>query len=223
MGASSVTWSITSSLKGLVRAIDWTTHKFDPQGSLPKEALKERAPARKGIPGLCMWLACHGAVPVPLLRAPPPRWQVAPKDWIPGAVPEYLAEAVVRGRIAKTTKEETVYHRVHAPKVSTTAMKETMEAERSAPELRVCCQPPDAMPSDTRLHHLLVALLGVQVKVNAALHSRLLEDHQHVSLEHHRVAVKAAGGDLLAVGTNVAHRPGHGAWLPTSPPPGTGP
>ena len=128
--------------------------------------MKGRAPAQKGILGLRMWLARHGTVPVPLLRAPSPRWQAAPKDWIPGALPEYLAEAVIKGRVAKTTKEETVYHKGHALKVST-AMKETMEAERWAPELRVCCQPPDAMPSDTRLHRLLVALLGVQVQVNA--------------------------------------------------------
>ena len=47
------------------------------------------------------------------------------------------------------------------------------------PELRVCCQPPDTLPSDTRLHRLLVALLGVQVQVNAPLHAQLWDDHQH--------------------------------------------
>ena len=36
-------------------------------------ALKERAPTRKGIPGLKAWLARHNAVLVPLLRAPTPR------------------------------------------------------------------------------------------------------------------------------------------------------
>ena len=64
--------------------------------------------------------------------------------------------------MAKTTKEETVYHRGFAVKV-TTAMKDAMEAESWAPELWVCYQPPDALPSDTRLHLLLVALLGVHV------------------------------------------------------------
>ena len=148
-----------------------------------ERALKERAPAGKRIPGLSVWLARHSTVLVLLLRAPPPRWQAAPKDWIPGAVPEYQAKAVVGGRVANTTKEEIVYHRGHALRVST-AMKETMEAERWAPELRVCCRPLDAMPSNTRLHRLLVALLGVQVQANAPLHARLLADHRHVSLEH---------------------------------------
>ena len=40
-----------------------------------ERALKERAPARKGIPGLRAWLARHGAVLTPLLRVPAPRWQ----------------------------------------------------------------------------------------------------------------------------------------------------
>ena len=89
-----------------------------------KRTLKERAPARKGIPGL--------------LRVPPPRWQATPKDWIPSAVPAYPAEAVIGGRVAKTTRVETVYHREYAIKVTTT-MKDTMEAKDWTPELRVCC------------------------------------------------------------------------------------
>ena len=48
-----------------------------------ERALKEKAPTRKGIPGLRAWLACHNAVLVPLLRAPMPRWRAAPKDWAP--------------------------------------------------------------------------------------------------------------------------------------------
>ena len=40
--------------------------------------------------------------------------------------------------MAKTTKEETVYHKGCAVKVSD-AMKGTMEAEHWALELRVCC------------------------------------------------------------------------------------
>ena len=125
-----------------------------------ERAMKERAPTRKGIPGLRVWLARQNAVLVPLLWAPTPRWQAAPKDWVPSAVLAYPAEAVIRGREAKTTKEETAYHRGFAVKV-TTAMKDAMEAENWAPELRVCCQPPDALLRDTRLHRLLVALLGV--------------------------------------------------------------
>ena len=57
-----------------------------------------------------------------------------------------------------------------ASKVST-AMRDTMEAEHWAPELRECCQPPGALPSDLRLHCLLVALPGVQGHVNAPLHA----------------------------------------------------
>ena len=93
------------------------------------------------------------------MRAPTPRWQAALKDWIWGAVPAYLAEVVIGGRVAKTTEEETVYHRGCAVKVST-AMKDTIEAEHQAPQLRVCWQPQGALPSDTRLHRLLVALQG---------------------------------------------------------------
>ena len=89
--------------------------------------------------------------------------------------------------MAKTTRMETVYHGACPIKV-TTAMKDTMEAKDWAPELRVCCQPPDALPSDTRLHRLLVALLGVQVRVNAPLHAQLWDDHHHVSLDHLRSA-----------------------------------
>ena len=85
--------------------------------------------------------------------------------------------------MAKTTRVETVYHGGHPIKV-TTAMKDTMGAADWAPELRVCCQPPDTLRSDTRLHRLLVALLGVQVQVNAPLHAKLWDDQHHVSLAH---------------------------------------
>ena len=84
--------------------------------------------------------------------------------------------------MAKTTRVETVYHRGCAVKV-TTAMKDTMEAKDWTPELQVCCQPPNTLPSDTRLHRLLVALLGVQVQVNAPRHAQLWDDHQHASLD----------------------------------------
>ena len=50
--------------------------------------------------------------------------------------------------MAKTTRVETVYHRGCAIKV-TTAMKDAMEAKDWTPELRVCCQPPDTLPSDS--------------------------------------------------------------------------
>ena len=88
---------------------------------------------------------------------------------------------VIGGQVAKTTRVETVYHGGYPVKVAT-AMKDTMEAKDWTPELRVCCQPLDTLPSDTRLHRLLVALLGVQVQANAPLHAQLWDDHQHVSL-----------------------------------------
>ena len=80
--------------------------------------------------------------------------------------------------MAKTTQVETVYHRGCAIQV-TTAMKDTMEAKDWTLELRVCCQPPGTLPSDTHLHRLLVALLGVQMP----LHAQLWDDHQHASLD----------------------------------------
>ena len=174
-----------------------------------ERTLKKRAPDRKGIPGLRVRLARQSAVVAPLLRAPPPQWQAAPKGWIVRAVPTYPAEAGIGGRVAKTTRVETVYDRGCAIKV-TTAMKETMEAENCGPELRVCCRPPDTLPSDTMLHRLPVALLGVQVQSNAPLHAQLWDDHQHVSLgQLQRARVSAptivwlsaqASGSILAMG-----------------------
>ena len=87
------------------------------------------------------------------------------------------------GRVAKTTRVETVYHRGYAVKV-TIAMKDTMEAKDWTPELPVCCRPPDTLPSDTRLHYLLVPLLGVQVQVNAPLHPQLWDNHRNPRWTH---------------------------------------
>ena len=67
-----------------------------------------------------------------------------------------------------------------------------MEAKDGTPELRVCYQPSDTLPSDTRLHRLLVALLGVQVEVNAPLHTQLCDDHQQGALNQlHSARVRA--------------------------------
>ena len=148
---------------------------------LRERTLKERAPARKGIAGLRAWLARHAAVMVPLLREPPLQGQAAPKDWIPAAVPAYRADVVIGGRDAKTTRQATVYHRGE-PLWVTAAMQDTMEVEKWIPELRVCHQPPGTLHSDTRLHRLLVALLGIQVQVDAPLHARLWSDQHHQSL-----------------------------------------
>ena len=69
-----------------------------------------------------------------------------------------------------------MYHRGYAVKAST-AMKDAMEAKHWAVKLGVCCQPPDALPSDSKLHRLLLALRGVWVQVNALLYARLWDDH----------------------------------------------
>ena len=94
-----------------------------------KRIVKQRAPTRKDIPGLKAWLARHSAVLAPLLRPPPPRLEAAPKEWIPSALPMYPAQAVIRGRVAKTTRMETVYHEGCAVEVKT-ATKDTMQAEK---------------------------------------------------------------------------------------------
>ena len=101
---------------------------------------KERAPTRKSIHSLRVWLGRHDSVLVPLLWAPMPRWQAVDKDQVPNAILAYPAKTVIGGRVAKTTKEETVYHTGYAVKV-TTAMKDAMEPENRASELRVCCHP----------------------------------------------------------------------------------
>ena len=142
---------------------------------LPKHTLKGRAPARKGISGLRAWLARHAAVLVPLLREPTLRWQAAPKGWIPDAVPTYRAEA------AKTTRMVTIYHGGQPLRV-TAAMQDTMEAAGWVPDLGVCQQPPGTLPRDTRLHRHLVALLGIQVQVDAPLHTQLCGDLRQESL-----------------------------------------
>ena len=102
---------------------------------LQERTLKEWAPARKGMPGLRAWLTRHAAVLVALLREPPPRWQAAPKDRVPAAVPTYRADVVIGGRVAKTTRMVTVYHKGQPLRV-TVAMQDTMEVANWVPELR---------------------------------------------------------------------------------------
>ena len=179
---------------------------------LPERALKRRAPARKGIPGLRAWLARHAAVLVPLLREPTPRWQAAPKDWIPRAVPTYQAEVIVGGRAAKTTRMETIYHRGQ-PLRMTAALQDTMETAGWASEPRVCQQPPGTLPSDTRLHRLRVALLDIQVQVDAPLHAQLWGDHRQESLAQlQRTGVRAP----TVVWTTAPPTAAYWSWASTS-------
>ena len=92
-----------------------------------EEALKERARTRKGICGLEASLARHNAVLVLVVSAPMPRWQAV--------VPTYLEEVVVGARVAKTTKDEIVYPKGYAAKVST-AMMDTIKAEHLVSKVR---------------------------------------------------------------------------------------
>ena len=97
-----------------------------------------------------------------------------------------------------------------------------MEGEHWAPELQLSCRPPDMMPSDTQLHHLVVAVLGVLAQVIALLHTQLWEGRRHVSLCHmsslchlwqgdtctnNCLAIWATGSTLLTVGSNIARLP----------------
>ena len=67
-----------------------------------------------------------------------------------------------------------------------------METAAWAPEPRVCQHPPGTLPSDTRLHRLLVALLDIQVQVDAPLHAQLWGDHRQESLAQvQRTGVRA--------------------------------
>ena len=61
-------------------------------------------------------------------------------------------------------------------------MQDTMKSASWVPELRVGQQPLGKLPSDTRLHCLPVALLGIQVQVGAPLHAQLWGDHRQESL-----------------------------------------
>ena len=133
----------------------------------------------------------------------------APKDRIPRAVPTYQAEVIVGGRAAKTTRMETIYHRGQ-PLRMTAALQDKMETAGWAPEPRVCQQPPGTLPSDTRLHRLLVANLDIQVQVDAPLHAQLWGDHRQESLAQlQRTGVRAP--------------PTCGRQPPRLPPTGTGP
>ena len=115
-----------------------------------------------------------------------------------------------------TTRVETVYNRGCAVKV-TTAMKDTMEAKDWTPELRVCCQPPGTLPSDTRLHRLLVALLGPSAGQRAPTRPTMgrppacvpgpATERGGVGI-HHRLAVRTTGGRVLAMGPGIASPPG---------------
>ena len=74
-----------------------------------------------------------------------------------------------------------VYNKGHRLRV-TAAMQDTMEAASWMPEIWLCQQPPGTPPSDTRLHRGLVALLGIQVQVDALLDTKLCGDYHHESL-----------------------------------------
>ena len=118
----------------------------------------------------------------------------------PGRSTYYSAKVVLGGGWQRppTTK----------PCTTRCPMRDTMEAEHGTPELRVCCQPPNALHGDTRLHHVPVALLGVQAEVTArhaigrppTLAPGPSLDRAQGCGAHRCLAVKAADNGLLAVG-----------------------
>ena len=74
----------------------------------------------------------------------------------------------------------------------TAVLQDTMETAGWAPEPWVCQQPPGTLPSDTRLHRLLVPLLDIQVQVDAPLHAQLWGDHRQEFLAQlQRTGVRA--------------------------------
>ena len=106
----------------------------------------------------------------------------------------------------------TIYHRGQPLRV-TAALQDTMETAGWAPELRVCQQPPGTLPSDTRLHRLLVALLGIQVQVDAPLHAQLWGDHRQESLAQlQRTGVRAPTVVWMAAPPTTAYW----SWASTS-------
>ena len=86
-------------------------------------------------------LLAHASFLQPMLQAPAPRWQQAPKDWLPGPAAQFRATAVIGGQVAKTTREAVVYQAGQAIKV-TTALEVTMKAQGWTVALPVCqeCQ-----------------------------------------------------------------------------------
>ena len=78
----------------------------------------------------------------PCWRHQPPRWQLAPKDWVPGPIRPCSSTAFIGGCEAKTTRERVV-------------------PGGWVIVLPVYGQPINDLLGDTRLHHLLVGLLDI--------------------------------------------------------------
>ena len=137
-------------------------------------------------PGHCLLVtapSAHHTTPhhttPPLLEAPTPHWRLAPKDWALGAIHPCTSTVVIKGREAKTTREQVVYQWGRAIQL-TMAMEDVMATLGWAVVLLVCEQPINDPPSNTRLHRLLVGLLNIQVHWCPPLHA-CLQEHLHVA------------------------------------------
>ena len=145
----------------------------------------------------------------PLLDAPAPRWQQAPKGWKPGPIRPCQSEAVIGGQEAKTIWEWVVYQPGRAI-LLTTVMEDVMATLGWAMVLPRCEQPKNHLPSDTRLHRLLVSPARHPCVGGAspAYMPRGARASGHVAVAlgwwhigpHHGLAPNAAGGPVLGVG-----------------------
>ena len=115
------------------------------------------------------WLRQHDAVLRPLVGAPAPRWQHAPKTWSPSPMWQATTTAIISEREAKTTRERVVYQWGRAIQ-ATTVMEDVMVVMEWSVVLPVCEQPRQALPSNPRLHRLLVSLLDIRTQAEAPLH-----------------------------------------------------
>ena len=106
--------------------------------------LARAAPVPRGYP-------LHPPLPVP--NRPPIQ------DWAPGPIHPSPTKAIIRGHEAKTTRERVVYQRRCV--VQLTTMEDVMAVLGWAVVLPVCELPNRDLPSNTRLHRLLVSLMDI--------------------------------------------------------------
>ena len=90
------------------------------------------------------------------------------RDWAPGPIHPSPTMAVIGGQEAKTTRERVIYQRGQAIRL-TKPMEDVMADMRWSVVLPVCKQPNRDLPSDTRIHQLLVSLLDIEAPVEPPL------------------------------------------------------
>ena len=144
-----------------------------------ERALKERAPTRKGIQGLRVWLTRHAAILVPLLREPPPRWQAAPRD------PERRAR-VPGGRGHRRPSGQNHPNGDHVPQGTSRQGDRGHEGYHGGGGLGAATQGMPPAPRHTTKRHKATPPLGGPSGCSSAggraLACPLWDDHHHVSL-----------------------------------------